>query len=268
MAPLHHGRARDANVLASMRWRLVAGRILAEDADPMSRFPGAEIGADELPDEVHLLADQIESITGKDVYFIDARRHRFETGQLPPGMPPPPVSGPPSGPDVLVFVNPDGVEPQMLSNSIRRFLIQALLVWEGYPMSGLKADAVDAATVGPMQQWLHMGLLAAATEQRFAQLTATPPEPRRFSRLPPFRVPPDVRVKLVALESAMGLAGHPGEISADARSIAEALRQSDLGTPSGFRAAFGSILELWGLRSLVILGVADKESGTIAETPW
>ena len=234
----------------------------------MSRFPGAEIGADELPDEVHLLADRIESITGKDVYFIDARRHRFETGQLPPGKPPPPVSGPPSGPDVVVFVNPTGVEPQMLSNSIRRFLVQALLVWEGYPLSGLKAGAPDAATIGPMQQWLHMGLLAVATEQRFAELTATALEPRRVSRLPPFKVPPGVRPKLVAFESALGASDHPGEIPADARAIAEVLKRNDVRTPSGFSAAFGEILESWGLRGHVILGVADKESGAIAETAW
>ena len=92
----------------------------------MSRFPGAEIGFDELPDEVHLLADRIESITGKDVYFIDARRQRFEAGQLRPGMPPPPVAGPPSGADVVVFVNPTGVDPQLLSISIRRLCGRAI----------------------------------------------------------------------------------------------------------------------------------------------
>jgi hypothetical protein len=234
----------------------------------MSRFPGAEIGADELPDEVHVLADRIESITGKDVYFIDARRHRFEAGQLPPGVPPPAVSGPPSGPDVVVFVNPTGIHPQVLSNSIRRFLIQALLVWEGYPMSGLKPDVADAATVGPMQHWLHQGLFAVAAEHRFAELTVTTPEPRLVSRLPPFKVPPGVRPKLVAFESAMGLAQHPGEVSPDARAIDEVLRKSDLRSAAGFRAAFGGILELWGLRPHVVLGVADKESGAIAETPW
>ena len=237
----------------------------------MSRFPGAEIGADELPDEVHLLADKIEEITGKDVYFIDARRHRFEAGQLPPGMPPPPVSGPPSGPDVVVFVNPTGVEPQMLSNSIRRFLVQTLLVWEGYPVSGLKAGALDAAAaqvVGPMQQWLHMGLLAVATEQRFTELTATPRERRQVSRLPPFKVPPGVRPKLVAFESALGAMDHPGTLAEDARAIVEVLQRDDVRTAAGFRAAFGAILELWGMRAQVILGVADKQSGAIAETAW
>lgn len=234
----------------------------------MSKFPGAEIGADELPDEVHALADRIESITGKDVYFIDARRHSFQPGQLPPGAPPPAVSGPPSGPDVVVFVNPNGVDPQVLSNSIRRFLIQALLVWEGFPMAGVKPDVADAATVGPMQHWLHQGLFAVAAEHRFAELTKAEPELRRISRLPPFKMPPGVRPKLVAFESAMGVSLHPGDVSADARAIAEVLRQSDVKTPSGFRAAFGGILELWGLRPHVVLGVADKESGAIAETPW
>jgi hypothetical protein len=234
----------------------------------MSRFPGAEIGADELPDEVHVLADRIESITGKDVYFIDARRHRFETGQLPPGMPPPAVSGPPSGPDVVVFVNPTGADPQLLSNSIRRFLVQTLLVWEGYPLAGLKAGAPDAATVGPMQQWLHMGLLAVATEHRFAELTSSKVERRHVSRLPPFKVPPGVRPKLVAFESALGAIDHPGPIPPDARALAEILREYDVRTAAGFRAAFGSILEQWGMRGSVILGVADKETGAIAETPW
>ena len=101
----------------------------------MSRFPGAEIGADELPDEVHLLADRIESITGKDVYFLDARTHRFDPGQTPPGGPPPAISGPPAGEDIVVFANPDVLDRQQLSNGLRRFLIQALLVWEGYPMA-------------------------------------------------------------------------------------------------------------------------------------
>jgi len=234
----------------------------------MSRFPGAEIGADELPDEVHLLADRIESITGKDVYFIDARRHRFESGQLPPGMPPPPVAGPPSGPDVVVFVNPTGVDPQMLSESIRRFLVQALLVWEGYPLSGVKANTADAATVGPMQQWLHTGLLALATDHRFSELTGTPLKARRFSRLPPFQVPPGVRAKLVAFESALGASDHPGDIAGDARAIADVVKRNDVRTPAGFRGAFGGILELWEMREPVILGVADKESGAIAETAW
>jgi len=234
----------------------------------MSRFPGAELGVDELPDEVHLLADRIESITGKDVYFIDARRHRFEAGQLRPGMPPPPVAGPPSGPDVVVFVNPTGVAPQLLSVSIRRFLVQALLVWEGYPLSGLKPNTPDATTVGPMQQWLHTALLALATDHRFSELTGTPPEPRRFSRLPPFQVPPGVRPKLVAFESALGASEHPGEISADARAIADVLERNDVRTPAGFRAALGGILELWEMRGPVILGVADKESGVISETAW
>lgn len=237
----------------------------------MSRFPGAEIGADELPDEVHVLADRIESITGKDVYFIDARRHRFESGQLPPGMPPPPVAGPPSGEDVVVFVNPDGVDPQLLSLSIRRFLIQALLVWEGYPLAGLKPNALDAAgaaQVGPLQHWLHMGLLATAAENRLAELASTPPEPRRASRLPPPKVPPELRAKLVAFESAMGAELHPGELSSEARAIAEVLRRVDVRSPAGFRAAFGGILELWGIRGHVILGVADQASGAINETPW
>jgi|GEM_PF-5585688 len=234
----------------------------------MSRFPGAEIGFDELPEEVHVLADRIESITGKDVYFIDARRHRFEAGQLRPGMPPPPVAGPPSGPDVVVFVNPTGVNPQLLSMSIRRFLVQALLVWEGYPLSGLKADSPDAPTVGPMQQWLHTSLLALATDHRFSELTRTPPEPRRFSRLPPFQVPPEVRQKLVAFESALGASVHPGDLAGDARAIAEALNRNDARTPAGFRAAFGDILDLWQMRGAVILGVADKESGVISQTGW
>lgn len=234
----------------------------------MSRFPGAEIGFDELPDEVHLLADRIESITGKDVYFIDARRQRFEAGQLRPGMPPPPVAGPPSGADVVVFVNPTGVDPQLLSISIRRFLVQALLVWEGYPLSGLKANTPDSATVGPMQQWLHTALLALATDHRFSELTGTPPEPRRFSRLPPFKVPPGVRPKLVAFESALGACVHPGELPADARAIEDVLSQNDVRTPAGFRAAFGGILRLWGMRDPVILGVADKQSGVISETSW
>jgi len=234
----------------------------------MSRFPGAEIGFDELPDEVHVLADRIESITGKDVYFIDARRHRFEAGQLRPGMPPPAVAGPPSGPDVVVFVNPTGVDPQLLSLSIRRFLVQALLVWEGYPLSGLKPNSPDAATVGPMQQWLHTALLALATDHRFSELTRTPPEPRRFSRLPPFKVPPGVRQKLVAFESALGAGLYPGELPGDARAIADVLNRNELSTPAGFRAAFGGILDLWELRGPVILGVADKESGAISETAW
>ena len=59
-------------------------------------------------------------------------------------------------------------------------------MWEGYPLSGLKANTPDSATVGPMQQWLHTALLALATDHRFSELTGTPPEPRRFSRLPPF----------------------------------------------------------------------------------
>src|SRR3569623_3227065 len=160
--------------------RLVVRRFLVEDAVPMSRFPAAEIGYDELPDEVHLLADRIESITGKDVYFIAARRHRFDAGPLRPGTPPPPVAGPPSGPDVVVFVNPTGVDPQLLSINIRRFLVQALLVWEGYPLSGLKANTPDATTVGPMQQWVHSTLLALAPDHRFSELTATTPEPRRI----------------------------------------------------------------------------------------
>ena len=237
----------------------------------MSRFPGAEIGADELPDEVHILADRIESITGKDVYFIDARRHRFDAGQVPPGTPPPPVSGPPSGPDIVVFVNPEGADPQLLSASVRRFLVQALLVWEGYPLAGLKPNALDAAaaaTIGPMQHWLHTGLLAVATEHRLAELASLPPEPRRASRLPPSRVPPDVRPKLVAFESAMGVSVHAGPLSAEARAIADVLQKEDLRAPAGFRAAFGNILELWGIRAHVILGVADKESGAISETPW
>ena len=159
----------------------------------MSRFPGAEIGYDELPDEVHLLADRIESITGKDVYFIDARRHRFEAGQLRPGTPPPPVAGPPSGPDVVVFVNPTGVDPQLLSINIRRFLVQALLVWEGYPLSGLKANTPDATPVGPLQQWVQSTLLALAPDHRFYELTATTPEARRFKRQTPIKMTPGVR---------------------------------------------------------------------------
>jgi len=237
----------------------------------MSRFPGAEIGADELPDEVHILADRIESITGKDVYFIDARRHRFDSGQVPPGTAPPPVSGPPSGPDIVVFVNPEGADPQLLSASVRRFLVQALLVWEGYPLAGLKPNTLDAAataTIGPMQHWLHTGLLAMATEHRLAELASLPPEARRASRLPPSRVPPDVRPKLVAFESAMGVSVHAGPLSAEARAIADVLQKEDLRAPAGFRAAFGRILELWGIRAHVILGVADKESGAISETPW
>ena len=39
---------------------LVAPPLLVEYLDPMSRFPGAEIGADELPNEVHLMAERIE----------------------------------------------------------------------------------------------------------------------------------------------------------------------------------------------------------------
>jgi len=237
----------------------------------MSRFPGAEIGADELPDEVHILADRIESITGKDVYFIDARRHRFDTGHLPPGMPPPPVSGPPSGPDIVVFVNPEGADPQLLSASIRRFLVQALLVWEGYPLAGLRPNQPDpaaTANVGPMQHWLHTGLLALATEHRLAELAAAPPEPRRASRLPPFQAPPDVRPKLVAFESALGASVHAGTLSPEARAIADVIQKEDVRTPAGFRAAFGAILELWGLRAHVILGVADKESGAITESSW
>jgi len=253
----------------------VATGLLVEYGDPMSRFPGAEIGADELPDEVHLLADRIESITGKDVYFIDGRRHRFETGQLPPGMPPPPVSGPPAGPDIVVFVNPEGTDPQLLSASVRRFLVQALLVWEGYPLAGLRPGTPDAAAaaklapvIGPMQHWLHTGLLAMATEHRMAELAATPPEPRRASRLPPFQAPPEVRTKLVAFESAMGASVHAGPLSPEAQAVAEVLQKADLGTPAGFRAAFGGILDLWGVRAHVMLGVADKDSGAISESAW
>jgi len=253
----------------------VAPPLLVEYLDPMSRFPGAEIGADELPDEVHLMADRIESITGKDVYFIDGRRHRFDTGQLPPGMPPPPVSGPPAGPDIVVFVNPEGTDPQLLSASIRRFLVQALLVWEGYPLAGLRQSALDPAAtakiapvIGPMQHWLHTGLLAMATELRMAELASAPPEPRRASRLPPFQAPPDVRAKLVAFESAMGASVHDGPLSPEARAVTEVLQKADLGTPAGFRAAFAGILDLWDIRGHVMLGVADKESGAISESAW
>ena len=241
----------------------------------MSRFPGAEIGADELPDEVHVLADRIETITGKDVYFIDARRHRFEPGQLPPGQPPPAVSGPPSGADIVVFVNPDGVPPPILSNNIRRFLIQALLVWEGYPIAGLRPVAPDEMTakaiaeaVGPLQHWMHMGLLGTAAESKLAELFATAPEPRRASRLPPPKLPPALRQKLIDFESAMALTDRPPAVSAGADAIAEILGQADVNSALGFRAASSRILELWGVRQHVILGVADKESGAINEVPW
>ena len=241
----------------------------------MSRFPGAEIGADELPDEVHVLADRIETITGKDVYFIDARRHRFEAGQLPPGAPPPPVSGPPAGPDIVVFVNPDGVAPPILSHTIRRFLIQALLVWEGFPVAGLRPVAPDAAAakaiaeaVGPLQHWLHMGLLGTAAEAKLAELFAAAREPRPASRLPPPRLPAALRQKLVDFESAMARTERPLDISAGADAIAEILGQVDVSSAAGFRAASARILDLWGVRQHVILGVADKESGAISEVPW
>jgi hypothetical protein len=176
-------------------WKpLVAPPVLVEDAR-MSRFPGAEIGADELPDEVHRLADRIESITGKDVYFLDARTHRFGPGQTVPGAPPPAISGPPAGEDIVVFVNPDVLDRQQLSNGVRRFLIQALLVWEGYPMAAFKPTSPDAAASGAglLQQWLHMGLLGAAAEARAAELSGVAPEPRAMSRFPPFNVPPEAR---------------------------------------------------------------------------
>jgi len=169
---------------------------------------------------------------------------------------------------VVVFVNPTGVAPQLLSMSIRRFLVQALLVWEGYPLSGLKASTADAATVGPMQQWLHTSLLALATDHRFSELTGSPPEPRRFSRLPPFTVPSEIRQKLVAFESALGRNEQPTELASDARAIADVLNRHDVRTAAGFRAAFGGILELWDMRGPVIIGVADKTSGAISETAW
>ena len=245
--------------------------VLVEYGHPMSRFPGAEIGADELPDEIHRLADRIESITGKDVYFIDARRHRFDPGQLPPGVPPPPVSGPPAGPDIVVFVNPDVVDPRILAHSLRRFLIQTLLVWEGYPMAGLRPTGLEpavAAAVGPMQHWLHLGLLGAAAELRLAALTGGTPEARQSSRLPPFRLPPPVRKNLVDFECAMGMSGSPDEARPDARAITAVLQEADVGSAVGFRVAFGRILDLWGVRQHVMLGVADKESGAISEVPW
>jgi hypothetical protein len=247
---------------------LVAPPVLVEDAR-MSRFPGAEIGADELPDEVHLLADRIESITGKDVYFLDARTHRFGPGQTVAGAPPPAISGPPAGEDIVVFVNPDALDRQQLSNGVRRFLIQALLVWEGYPMAALKPAAPDAATSGAglLQQWLHMGLLSVAAEGRAAELTGVAPDPRQMSRLPPFNMPPEVRSKMVDFESAMtnvdSEAPSPG-----ARTITDIMRGGDLKSPGGFRQVFGRILDLWNIRQHVILGVANKETGAIGEVAW
>jgi len=238
----------------------------------MSRYPGAEIGADELPNEVHALADRIESITGKDVYFIDARRHQFEPGLLPAGAPPPPVSGPPSGPDIVVFVNPDVLDPQRLANHIRRFLIQALLVWEGYPLGRVRPGAVDEATasvVGLLQNWLHLSLFETVTESRLAALAATTVERRQVSRLPPSRLPPGIRPKLVDLESALGLDDvTAADALTGARAIADILRQADVKSPVGFRIAFGRILDLWGVRDHVVIGVADPNSGVISEVAW
>jgi hypothetical protein len=169
----------------------------------------------------------------------------------------------------VVFVNPDVLDRQQLSNGVRRFLIQALLVWEGYPMAGFKPASPDAAASGAefLQQWLHMGLLGGAAEARATELGGEPPAPRLMSRLPPFNLPPEARQKMVDFESAMtnvdGKAPSPG-----ARTITEVIRSGDLKSPAGFRQIFGRILDLWNIREHVILGVANKETGVIGQDPW